>query len=80
MLRDLFEARRWRLAAGRAALLDRLVDRQVERPQAETIAAEGWKWDTRWRSICPYRHTDGLRELDGEASRSDARKRARDSD
>ncbi|MBS4003903.1 MAG: ParB/RepB/Spo0J family partition protein, partial [Afipia sp.] len=45
-------------------LLDRLVTDKL-RAEAETIAAEGWKWVAVAVDF-PYGHTNGLRELDGE--------------
>ncbi|MGD9631930.1 MULTISPECIES: ParB/RepB/Spo0J family partition protein [unclassified Afipia] len=45
-------------------LLDRLVTEKLK-AEAETIAAEGWKWIAVAVDF-PYGHTDGLRELDGE--------------
>ena len=45
-------------------LLDRLVTEKLK-AEAETIAAEGWKWIAVALNF-PYGHTDGLRELDGE--------------
>ena len=45
-------------------LLDRLVTEKLK-AEAETIAAEGWKWIAVAVNF-PYGHTDGLRELDGE--------------
>lgn len=45
-------------------LLDRLVAEKLK-TEAETIAAEGWKWIAVAVDF-PYGHTDGLRELDGE--------------
>jgi ParB family chromosome partitioning protein len=45
-------------------LLDRLVTEKLT-AEAETIAAEGWKWIAVAVDF-PYGHTDGLRELDGE--------------
>ena len=44
-------------------LLDRLVTEKLK-VEAETIAAEGWKWIAVAVNF-PYGHTDGLRELDG---------------
>jgi ParB family transcriptional regulator, chromosome partitioning protein len=44
-------------------LLDRLVTEKLE-AEAETIAAEGWKWIAVAVNF-PYGHTDDLRELDG---------------
>jgi ParB family transcriptional regulator, chromosome partitioning protein len=44
-------------------LLDRLVTERLK-AEAETIAAEGWKWIAVAVNF-PYGHTDGLRELDG---------------
>jgi ParB family chromosome partitioning protein len=45
-------------------LLDRLVAERLK-AEAETIAAEGWKWIAVAVDF-PYGHTNGLRELDGE--------------
>jgi len=45
------------------ALLDRLVAEKLK-AEAETIAAEGWKWIEVAIEL-PYGHTRGLRELDG---------------
>jgi len=45
-------------------LLDRLVTAKLK-GEAETIAAEGWKWIAVAVDF-PYGHTNGLRELDGE--------------
>ncbi|MCP1850065.1 MULTISPECIES: ParB/RepB/Spo0J family partition protein [unclassified Bradyrhizobium] len=45
------------------ALLDRLVAEKLK-AEAETIAAEGWKWIEVGIDF-PYGHTRGLRELDG---------------
>jgi len=45
------------------ALLDRLVAEKLK-AEAETIAAEGWKW-IEVAIDFPYGHTRGLRELDG---------------
>jgi ParB family chromosome partitioning protein len=44
-------------------LLDRLVTEKLEK-EAETIAAEGWKWIAVAVTF-PYGHPDDLRELDG---------------
>jgi len=44
-------------------LLDRLVTEKLK-VEAETIAAEGWKWIAVAANF-PYGQTDGLRELDG---------------
>src|SRR5260221_2645629 len=44
-------------------LLDRLITEKLK-ADAETIAAEGWKWVAVAINL-PYGHTDGLRELDG---------------
>jgi ParB family chromosome partitioning protein len=44
-------------------LLDRLVTEKLE-AEAETIAAEGWKWIAVAVNF-PYGHTDDLRELNG---------------
>ena len=46
------------------ALLDRLVTEKLK-AEAETIAAEGWKW-IEVAVDFPYGHTNGLRELEGE--------------
>jgi ParB family chromosome partitioning protein len=48
------------------ALLDRLVIEKLK-AEAEKIAAEGWKWISVAVDFS-YGHTDGLRELDGEAA------------
>jgi ParB family chromosome partitioning protein len=45
-------------------LLDRLVTEKLK-VEAETIAAEGWKWIAVAVDF-PYGHTNGLRELEGE--------------
>ena len=45
-------------------LLDRLVTEKL-RAEAETIAAEGWKWIAVAVDF-PYGHTKGLREIEGE--------------
>jgi ParB family chromosome partitioning protein len=45
-------------------LLDRLVTEKLK-AEAETIAAEGWKWIAVAVDF-PYGHADGLRELDGQ--------------
>ncbi|WFU54853.1 ParB/RepB/Spo0J family partition protein [Bradyrhizobium pachyrhizi] len=45
-------------------LLDRLVTEKLK-VEAETIAAEGWKWISVAVDF-PYGHTNGLRELDGK--------------
>jgi ParB family transcriptional regulator, chromosome partitioning protein len=45
-------------------LLDRLVTEKL-RVEAETIAAEGWKWVAVAVDF-PYGHTNGLREIKGE--------------
>jgi len=45
-------------------LLDRLVTEKLK-AEAETIAAEGWKWIAVAVDF-PYGHSDGLHELDGE--------------
>src|SRR5665213_2336139 len=45
-------------------LLDRLATEKLK-AEAETIAAEGWKWIAVAVDF-PYGHTNGLRELDGE--------------
>ncbi|SDO65294.1 ParB/RepB/Spo0J family partition protein [Afipia sp. GAS231] len=46
------------------ALLDRLVTEKLK-ADAETIAAEGWKWISVAVDF-PYGHTEGLRELEGK--------------
>ena len=46
------------------ALLDRLVTEKLK-AEAETIAAEGWKWISVAVDF-PYGHTRGLRELEGK--------------
>ncbi|QIG97636.1 ParB/RepB/Spo0J family partition protein [Bradyrhizobium sp. 6(2017)] len=46
------------------ALLDRLVTEKLK-AEAETIAAEGWKWISLAVEF-PYGHTDDLRELEGK--------------
>ena len=46
------------------ALLDRLVTEKLK-AEAETIAAEGWKWISLAVEF-PYGHTEGLRELEGK--------------
>ena len=48
------------------ALLERLVAEKL-RTEAETIAAEGWKWIEAAPSF-PYAHDHGLRRLEGEAA------------
>jgi ParB family transcriptional regulator, chromosome partitioning protein len=45
-------------------LLDRLVTEKLK-AEAETIAAEGWKWIAVAVDF-PYGHTSGLREIEGE--------------
>ncbi len=54
------------MAAGcrTSPLLDRLVTEKLK-AEAETIAAEGWKWIAVAVDF-PYGHTNGLRELEGE--------------
>jgi ParB family transcriptional regulator, chromosome partitioning protein len=61
VMRDLFENddRGW---LRDVLLLDRLVTEKLE-AEAETIAAEGWKWIAVAVTF-PYGHTDDLRELD----------------
>ena len=63
VLRDLFEHDDggW---LQNVALLDRLVTEKLK-AEAETIAAEGWKWISVAVDF-PYGHTNGLRELDGK--------------
>jgi len=46
------------------AMLDRLVTEKLK-AEAETIAAEGWKWISVAVDF-PYGHTGGLRELEGK--------------
>ncbi|WP_375785134.1 ParB/RepB/Spo0J family partition protein [Bradyrhizobium sp. Pha-3] len=46
------------------ALLDRLVTAKLK-AEAETLAAEGWKWISVALDF-PYGHTDGLREIEGK--------------
>jgi ParB family chromosome partitioning protein len=48
------------------ALLDRLVMEKLK-AEAETIAAEGWRWIEVAIEL-PYGHTHGLRRIDGEAA------------
>ena len=48
------------------ALLERLVAEKL-RTEAETIAAEGWKWIEAAPSF-PYAHDHGLRRLEGEVA------------
>ncbi|HWV51721.1 ParB/RepB/Spo0J family partition protein [Pseudorhodoplanes sp.] len=62
VLRDLFEADDGGWLQD-VPLLDRLVTEKLKR-EAETIAAEGWKWIEVAVSF-PYGHDDGLRRLDG---------------
>ncbi len=62
VLRDLFEADDGGWLQD-AALLDRLVADKLK-AEAETIAAEGWKW-IEVAVDFPYGHTRTLRELDG---------------
>jgi ParB family chromosome partitioning protein len=62
VLRDLFEADDGGWLQD-AALLDRLVADKLK-TEAETIAAEGWKW-IEVAGDFPYGHTRGSRELDG---------------
>ena len=54
------------MAAGcrTSPLLDRLVTEKLK-AEAETIAAEGWKWISVAVGF-PYGHDDGLRELEGK--------------
>ncbi|MDH6264447.1 DNA-binding protein [Bradyrhizobium sp. BR13661] len=62
VLRDLFQSDDGGWLEG-VALLDGLVAGKLK-AEAETIAAEGWKW-IEVASDLPYGHTRGLRELDG---------------
>ena len=55
-------------------LLDRLVTEKLE-AEAETIAAEGWKWIAVAVNF-PYGHTDDLRKLDGVTSDPTGEERA----
>ena len=48
------------------ALLDRLVTEKLK-AEAETIASEGWKW-IELAVDFPYGHTQGLREIEGDAA------------
>jgi ParB family transcriptional regulator, chromosome partitioning protein len=64
VLRDLFEADDGGWLAD-AALLDRLVAEKLK-ADAETIAAEGWKW-IEIAVDFPYGHDRGLRRLNGES-------------
>lgn len=63
VLRDLFEHDDGGCLQD-VALLDRLVTEKLK-AEAETIAAEGWKWISVAVDF-PYGHTDGLRELEGK--------------
>jgi ParB family transcriptional regulator, chromosome partitioning protein len=64
VMRDLFEADDGGWLAD-AALLDRLVTERLK-AEAETIAAEGWKWIDVAVDF-PYGHDRGLRRLNGES-------------
>lgn len=55
-------------------LLDRLVTEKLK-AEAETIAAEGWKWIAVAVDF-PYGHTNGLRELDGQPAELTEEERA----
>lgn len=55
-------------------LLDRLVTERLK-ADAETIAAEGWKWIAVAVDF-PYGHTNGLRELDGQPAELTEEERA----
>ena len=74
MLRDLFEADDGGWVQD-AALLDRLVDEKLK-AAAEEVGTEGWKWVTAAIDL-PYRCTDGMRELDGEAPPTSESEQAR---
>lgn len=74
MLRDLFEADDGGWVQD-AALLDRMVDEKLK-TAAEEVGAEGWKWVTAAMDL-PYRCTDGMRELDGEAPPTSESEQAR---
>ncbi|WP_342724144.1 ParB/RepB/Spo0J family partition protein [Bradyrhizobium sp. B097] len=63
VLRDLFEHDNGGWLQD-VALLDRLVTEKLK-AEAETVAAEGWKWISVARDF-PYGHTDGLREIEGK--------------
>ncbi|WP_354037402.1 ParB/RepB/Spo0J family partition protein [Bradyrhizobium sp. S3.2.6] len=63
VLRDLFEHDHGGWLQD-VALLDRLVTEKLK-AEAETIAAEGWKWISVAVEF-PYGHTEGLRELEGK--------------
>ncbi|QQN66724.1 ParB/RepB/Spo0J family partition protein [Bradyrhizobium diazoefficiens] len=63
VLRDLFEQDDGGWLQD-VALLDRLVTEKLK-AQAETIAAEGWKWISVAVDF-PYGHTNGLREIEGK--------------
>ena len=55
-------------------LLDRLVTEKLK-IEAETIAAEGWRW-IEVAVDFPYGHTNGLRELDGQPAELTEEERA----
>lgn len=57
------------------ALLDRLVAEKLK-AEAETIAAEGWKWIEVGATDFPYGHTRGLRQLDGVSANLTAEEQA----
>ena len=61
VLRDLFQERRRRLAAGHGAA--RAAGAREARPgEAEAVRAEGWRW-VEVAPDFPYGHTFGLRRL-----------------
>ncbi|WFU25438.1 ParB/RepB/Spo0J family partition protein [Bradyrhizobium sp. CB1717] len=73
VLRDLFQSDDggWLEDVG---LLDRLVAEKLK-AEAETIAAEGWRW-IELAIEFPYGHTRGLRELDGVSADLSAEEQA----
>jgi ParB family transcriptional regulator, chromosome partitioning protein len=66
VMRDLFEHDDGGGWLQDVPLLDRLVAEKLK-AEAESIAAEGWKWIVVAVNF-PYGHTDNLRELDGVAA------------
>ncbi|MGY4158297.1 ParB family chromosome partitioning protein [Bradyrhizobium sp. USDA 4461] len=75
VLRDLFEedGGGW---LEDVALLERLVAEKL-RTEAETIAAEGWKWIEVTAASFPYGHDHGLRRLDADPAALTAEQQAR---
>ncbi|QOZ24247.1 ParB/RepB/Spo0J family partition protein [Bradyrhizobium sp. CCBAU 51753] len=75
VLRDLFEedGGGW---LEDVALLERLVAEKL-RAEAESIAAEGWKWIEITAASLPYGHDHGLRRLDGDPAALSAEEQAR---